>query len=146
MASVRRTGELLVGVGDGKTNEFRGFQYSSSVLNVYDDANLKPYNQTWHPQLRHHVYWAKDWICPPTSTVLAKLLHQYSGKLSAATAIRSISSVARLGDLHVVYFDLANAVFYVSFASTSNVNGPDEAFNRQFVKLSATALFGTGKP
>ncbi len=53
--------DLMLGVGDGKTNEFRGFQYSYSVLNVFDDQNLMPYNETWHPRINDIVYWGMDW-------------------------------------------------------------------------------------
>lgn len=52
-----RTCDLLFGVGDGKLNEFRGFQYSHSVLNVFNDENLQPYNETWHPRIKDIVYW-----------------------------------------------------------------------------------------
>ena len=35
----------------------RGFEYSSSVFKVFDDENLEPYNQTWHPRIKDIVYW-----------------------------------------------------------------------------------------
>jgi hypothetical protein len=41
-------------------NEFRGMQYSYSVLNVFDDGNLMP-NATWHPKIPNIVYWGMDW-------------------------------------------------------------------------------------
>jgi isopenicillin-N N-acyltransferase-like protein len=56
---------LILGVGDGKLQEFRGFQYSYSILNVVDDDNLIPANDTWHPKIENVVYWGMDWytIC-----------------------------------------------------------------------------------
>lgn len=38
-------------------NDFRGYQYSYSVLNSYDDENLQPNNETWHPRIKDIVYW-----------------------------------------------------------------------------------------
>lgn len=49
--------DLILGVGDGKSNSFRGFEYSYSVLNVFNDVNMQPYNQTWHPRIPGLVYW-----------------------------------------------------------------------------------------
>ncbi len=57
MINSRRTCDLMLGVGDGKLNEFRGFQYSYSVLNIFNDLNLKPDNSTWHPKIKDIVYW-----------------------------------------------------------------------------------------
>jgi exportin-7 len=57
MINSRRTCDLMLGVGDGKLNEFRGFQYSYSVLNIFNDLNLKPDNSSWHPRIKDVVYW-----------------------------------------------------------------------------------------
>src|SRR4051812_2393657 len=35
-----------------KLGIFRGMQYSYSVLNVFDDSNMKPDNSTWHPKIK----------------------------------------------------------------------------------------------
>jgi hypothetical protein len=50
------------GVGDGKSNDFSGFQYSPHVANVIKPANLRPANDTWHPQIDDVVYWGMDWV------------------------------------------------------------------------------------
>ena len=52
----------LQGVGDGKSNDFSGFQYSPHVANVIKPANLRPANDTWHPQIDDVVYWGMDWV------------------------------------------------------------------------------------
>lgn len=36
-------------------------EYSYSVLNVMDDQNLMPFNDTWHPRIADIVYWGMDW-------------------------------------------------------------------------------------
>jgi len=61
MINARRTCNLILGVGDGKESEFRGMEYSYSVLEVMDDQNLRPYNETWHPRIPEVVYWGMDW-------------------------------------------------------------------------------------
>lgn len=52
-----RTCDLILGVGDGGHETFRGFQYSHSVANVVNDTGLIPANDTWHPQIENVVYW-----------------------------------------------------------------------------------------
>ncbi len=46
----KRTCNLILGVGDGKMNKFRSFQYSHSVATVISPTTLIPKNDTWHPQ------------------------------------------------------------------------------------------------
>lgn len=62
MQTTRRTCNLILGVGDGKS-EFRSFQYSHSVCNVVGDTNPLP-KADWHPALENTVYYGMDWLCP----------------------------------------------------------------------------------
>ena len=55
--NTHRTCDLILGAGCGTQNKFRGYAYSYDTLNVYDDTNLEPYNQTWHPRIDNVVYW-----------------------------------------------------------------------------------------
>jgi isopenicillin-N N-acyltransferase-like protein len=57
MINTRRTCDLILGVGDGKLGYFSGYEYSYSVLNVFNPLNMEPYNQTWHPRIPNIVYW-----------------------------------------------------------------------------------------
>lgn len=43
LENTRRTCDLILGVGSGVNNEFRGYEYSYSTLNVYDDTDMEPY-------------------------------------------------------------------------------------------------------
>lgn len=81
MADTQRTCDLILAVGDGNVSdvdpfvclfvfkhnrstqlgEVRGFQYSDSVLNVFDDRNMRPTNDTWHFRIPEMVYWGMDW-------------------------------------------------------------------------------------
>jgi len=140
MAEAKRTCDLILGVGDGKMTEFRGFQYSSTVLHVMDDLNQLPLNNTWHPRIRDAVYWGMDWICPAYNTVLSGLLKQYYGKITPELAIQSISAVELSGDNHLAFYDLTNMVFFVSFAAPHNVGGAPQAYARQFCKFDAKAI------
>ncbi len=49
--TTHRTCNLILGVGDGREDMFRGYEYSHTVLNVFDDNNMMPYNETWHPRM-----------------------------------------------------------------------------------------------
>jgi isopenicillin-N N-acyltransferase-like protein len=59
LETANRTCDLILGVGDGKAAEFRGFAYSASQIEVYDYTNMQPWNatNTWHPRMDHITYW-----------------------------------------------------------------------------------------
>eukprot|EP01125_Pyxidicula_operculata_P006359 TRINITY_DN2208_c0_g1_i1.p1 TRINITY_DN2208_c0_g1~~TRINITY_DN2208_c0_g1_i1.p1 ORF type:complete len:363 (-),score=85.76 TRINITY_DN2208_c0_g1_i1:40-1128(-) len=146
MSQAPRTCDLILGVGDGKLNQFRGFAYSSSVLHVYDDKNMMPYNETWHPRIPDLVYWGMDWLCPGYNILLSNQLKKYYGQLTPEIGIKYISAVEQSGDNQVVFYDLKNKEFYVSFAAPFKSSGPTAAYDRQYTKLSATALFAEQPP
>jgi hypothetical protein len=140
LVNQKRTCDLILGVGDGKLGEFRGYQYSSSVLNVFDDENQMPYNQTWHPRITDVVYWGMDWICPYFNTLLSEQITKYYGKITPALAIQNITSVEQSGDNHLAFYDLTMMQLYVSFAAPPNVGGPVSAYDRQFTQLDINSL------
>jgi len=136
----KRTCDLILGVGDGKLGEFRGYEYSSSVLNIFDDENMMPYNQTWHPRITDVVYWGMDWICPYFNTLLSEQINKYYGKITPALAIANITAVEQSGDNHLAFYDLTGMQVYVAFAAAPNVGGPVEAYNRQFTQFDVNSL------
>jgi len=146
MINSRRTCDLMLGVGDGKMNEFRGFEYSYSVLNVFDDKNLMPYNETWHPRIPGVVYWGMDWDCPSYNTLLSQLIKKYYGSITPELALSLISPVEKSGDNHLAFYDLTNMKIWVSFAAPFTSGGVKDAFARQFVKYDAWALINEPKP
>jgi len=146
MENSRRTCDLILGVGDGNLMQMRGFEYSYSVVNVFDDKNMMPYNETWHPRIQDTVYWGMDWICPAFNMALGQQIKKYWGQITAELAIRYISPIEQSGDNHLVYYDLKDMLFYLSFASPNGVGGPAPAYDRQFTKFNATALFAELPP
>jgi len=141
MINERRTCDLILGVGDGKLKQFRGMQYSYSVLNIFDDINLRPKNSTWHPVIADVVYWGMDWLCPSFNSLLSSLLIKYHGQINIPLAIQKISAVEQSGDNHVAYYDLVDMTLFVSFASARGEGGPPSAYQRQYTKWNLTALF-----
>jgi len=146
MANSRRTCDLILGVGDGKLGEFRGYSYSYQNLRVYNDKNLMPFNQTWHPRMSGLVYWGMDWVCPAYNLVLSQQLQKFYGKITPEVGIKYLTAVEQSGDNHLSYYDLTNLEFYVSFAAPHNVTGKVEAYARQFTKFDAKKLFNVTKP
>jgi len=140
MLNSRRTCDLIMGVGDGKSSQFRGFEYSYSTLKVFDDTNMEPYNQTWHPRIKNIVYWGMDWICPSYNAALANLLLKYYGQITPEVAIEYISAVEQSGDNHVAFYDLTDMELFVSFAAPHTVGGPVPAYDRQFSRWNVTSL------
>jgi len=145
MINAKRTCDLILGVGDGKSSEFRGYQYSSSVLNIFDDLNMQPLAD-WHPRINDTVYWGMDWICPGDNLVLSTQIESVYGKLTPEVAIKNLASVEQSGDNHAAYYDLTNLVLYVSFASPPGSPGPAGGYARQFTKFNGTALFEEQPP
>eukprot|EP01130_Rhizamoeba_saxonica_P006964 TRINITY_DN2789_c0_g1_i1.p1 TRINITY_DN2789_c0_g1~~TRINITY_DN2789_c0_g1_i1.p1 ORF type:complete len:362 (-),score=95.95 TRINITY_DN2789_c0_g1_i1:42-1127(-) len=146
LASARRTCDLILGVGDGKMKEFRGYQYSYSQLHEFNDLNMRPNNSTWHPKMPGLVYWGMDWLCPAYNYVLSEQLKQHYGKITPEVAIKYITSVEMSGDNHLSFYDLTNQIFYVSFAAPHNVGGNPAAYARQFTVFDAEQLFAEEKP
>jgi len=145
MANAKRTCDLILGVGDGKMGEFRGYEYSSSVLKVFNDVNMMPLAD-WHPRINNTVYWGMDWICPGDNIVLSHQIQQLYGKLSPATAIKSLASVEESGDNHIAYYDLTNTELYVAYAAPHNSPGPQAGYARQFTHFTLNPLFAEKPP
>jgi len=146
MINAHRTCDLILGVGDGKIPEFRGMEYSYSVLNVFNDMNLKPDNKTWHPKIKDVVYWGMDWDCPSYNYVLSGQLKKYYGQITPEIAIEFLTAVEQSGDNHLIFYDLVNMQIYVSFAAQFNVGGPTGGYARQFTKFDVQALFNETQP
>jgi len=145
MINARRTCDLMLGVGDGKMNVFKGMQYSYSVLNQFDDMDLMP-NETWHPRIPGVVYWGMDWMCPGYNKLISEQILKYHGEITPEIALRYISPVEKSGDNHLAFYDLTNMKFWVSFAAPHSVGGPVPAYDRQFVKFDAWKLLNEKKP
>jgi hypothetical protein len=145
MEDARRTCDLILGVGDGKKGagsgkNFRSFQYSYSNLTVMDDTNLLP-DEDWHKKIDSVVYHGMDWICPGNSQALYNQITKHWGNLSAEVAIRDITAVETSGDTHLAYYDLSKMKMWVSFARQSYLTGPENAYDRQFVRFDLASLF-----
>jgi len=145
MTNAKRTCDLILGVGDGKMGKFRGYQYSSSVLNVFDDTNLMPLAD-WHPRINDTVYWGMDWLCPGDNEVLGKQLETFYGQMNPQVAVKNIGSVEQSGDNHLAIYDLTNLELYVSYAAPHNGQGPAAAYDRQFTHISLKPLFAEQPP
>jgi len=147
ISSANRTCSLILGVGDAKLPMFRGVEYSYSTAKFFDDLNMEPLNETWHPRMKNIVYYGMDWLCPGYNHVLNKQLAAYYGNISPAISIKYITSIVQTGDLHIAVYDLTNNQMYVSFARASNDTvGPLYAYDRAFYQLNMTAVFNVQRP
>ena len=104
ITNAKRTCDLILGVGDGNANKFRGFQYSPHVANVIDDENLAPV-ANWHPKIENVVYWGMDWICPNDNNMLSTQLEYYHGDITVENTIKNITAYVQTGDLHIAIYD-----------------------------------------
>jgi len=145
LVNTARTCDLLFGVGDGKSNVFRGYQYSASVLNSYDDKNLQPLNETWHPRIEDIVYWGMDWDCPGYNKVLYEQLSQFYGNITVENTIKYILPAMQTGDTHVALYDLTNQFMHVAFVGAENLPNRN-AYQRPFTRLNMPKLFAEPAP
>eukprot|EP01114_Cavostelium_apophysatum_P002389 TRINITY_DN1212_c0_g1_i1.p1 TRINITY_DN1212_c0_g1~~TRINITY_DN1212_c0_g1_i1.p1 ORF type:complete len:416 (+),score=120.87 TRINITY_DN1212_c0_g1_i1:278-1525(+) len=146
MINAKRTCDLILGVGDANLGEFRGYQYSSSVLNVMNDENLKPDNDTWHPKFTDIVYWGMDWECPSYNYILSGQFKKYYGQITPEIAIRYLTPIEKSGDNFLAYYDLPNGKVYLSFAKQTYFDGPENAYDRQFSMLDLPSLWAETPP
>jgi len=145
LANADRTCDLLFGFGDGKKSEFRGYQYSYSVLRVYNDVNLQPLNDTWHPRIDDVVYWGMDWDCPAYNKVLSEEITKFYGNITAENTIKYILPAMQTGSTHAAIYDLTNEFMY--YASVGAINTTDRmAYQRPFTRLDMQALFAVQPP
>jgi len=143
-----RTCNLIIGLGDGKAEHAYGIQYSGYVANAYDDTNMLPVNETWHPVVEDTVYNGMDWLCPNFDIVLGEQLAKYHGTIDENVIIGNILPTVQTGDLHIAVYDLKNSNMHVSFyRPTANpTTEPENAYERQFTRLHMQELFAEQQP
>jgi hypothetical protein len=141
----KRTCDLILGVGDGNSNEFHGYQFSPHVANIFTDTNLMPV-EDWHPRIEDVVYWGMDWICPNDNTMISHQLNAFHGNITAENTIRHITSYVQTGDVHIAMYDHSAALMYVSVAAKIGTPGPKQSYARPFMKLDMAKIFAEPKP
>lgn len=143
--NANRTCGIHLGVGDGTTNIFRGFEINEKQVLVFNDTTITPYPQ--HPTLSGIMYWDKG-EQPTGSYCLSSLLQQYYGQLDAELLVTTIAAQEQSGDLHCASFDYTNMVAYFANARKTwdATDGPLNAYDRQFTKLDMKALFSEPHP
>jgi len=151
--NTRRTCDLMLGVGDGKLGYFHGYEYSYSVLNVFNPLNQMPYNETnnstvWHPRIPDIVYWGMDWLCPADNWVLSQQLLKYYGQITPEVAMANITAIEQSGDTHIAYYDLTTLDLWVAFEAPSDAPGNPNpnAYARQMTHFSQATLFQEQPP
>ncbi len=96
LTDAKRTCDLIFGVGDGKSGEFRSVQYSASVANFFTDTDMQPVAD-WHPRMENVVYYGMDWLCPGYTTVLNAQLTKFHGNITAENTISDITAIVQTG-------------------------------------------------
>lgn len=139
MQTTKRTCNLILGVGDGKS-EFRSFQYSHSVCNVVGDTNPLP-KADWHPAVENTVYYGMDWLCPSFHQRLHELLTLKHGQITAEETVRTIVPGLNSGNLQVVVYDLTYKQVYFAFGHVNEEGKRVNAYMRPFIKLDLAKLF-----
>ncbi|KAK3083855.1 hypothetical protein FSP39_004201 [Pinctada imbricata] len=129
LSNAKRTCDLILGVGDGKSRQFRSVEYSGEVAYFFDDKNLRP-DAYWHPKIDNVVYHGMDWNCPAYNDVMARQLTKYHGNITAESIIRDVVPIVQTGDLLVSVYDLTNNFAYIANARASFEGGAPFAYQR----------------
>lgn len=146
ITGAKRTCDLILGVGDGNSNSFRGFRYSPESALVMDDANLLPLTD-WHPRIPDVVYWGMDWICENDNRMLSHQLNAYHGNISVHNTIRYMLPYVQTGNLHIAIYDHSAMTMHVAFAADSEYKGSlVNAYQRQYMRLDMASLFSLPPP
>lgn len=140
MKTTKRTCNLILGVGDGK-GYFRSFQYSHSTLNVINDSNPLPKNDTFHLPIENVVYHGMDWLCPSFYIRLHEMLTKYHGTISAENTLRYIVPGLNSGNLQAVVYDLSNEWVYIAYGYINDKGKKINAYERPYIGLNLKELF-----
>ena len=140
LTTAKRTCDLILGVGDGNTKEFRSVQYSHSVANFYTDTNMEP-QYDWHKREENLVYYGMDWLCPGYTQVLHDQLMKFYGNLTAENTLSEITAITQTGNLHIAVYDLTTMIVHLANARKDGASGPLNAFDRTFIRLDFNAIF-----
>jgi hypothetical protein len=120
-------------------NRARVYEYSNSLLKVFDDLNEK--GMCGDPQnIQDTVYCGVQMKC------LSPQLYNLHGLLSAEKAIHDLAPIVGTGDTHIALYDYGAMHMYVANGKPNKDFGPQEAYNRQFTRLDAAALFAEARP
>ena len=138
LINTNRTCAIHIGVGDSRTGEFRGVEYSYKQLNIYDWMTQPVYDQ--HPQLPGVVYWDKH-VQPTHTYCYGSLLKQYYGQIGVENTIQQIAALSETGDMQIAIFDFKQNYAYVANARADGESGPDKAYQRSFVRLDMGKAF-----
>nr|CAG4718850.1 unnamed protein product [Naegleria fowleri] len=137
LVNTARTCSIHVGVGDSKTGQFRGVEYSAKKLNIYNWMTQPTYPQ--HPALPNIVYWDKH-PQPTHQYCLGALLQRYYGQLNVENAIQIMANAAT-GDVQAAVFDFAKNQVYVANERQNGLPGPKFAYQRSYIKFDMNQIF-----
>ena len=140
VTNANRTCDLMFGVADAKSSTAVVMQYSGSIVRFFNDTDLEPLAD-WHPRLENVVYEGMDWNCPGYQKALYTQLALNHGSLTPELSILNVTSQVGTGDLHVAVYDLSGGMMYVANARGDGMDGPKDAYDRQFVSFNISALF-----
>jgi len=142
LIAAHRTCSIWVGLGHTETSrtQFNIVAYSYQQINVYDDMNFQV-NNSAHPQIKDIVYVDKH-VQPSGNPCLGELLKNNYGKLNAPNIIQNVTPIIQTGDMHLAVYDFLQNLVYVSNASPWVNNTCTPAYDRPFVRLNMTELFG----
>lgn len=137
LVNTARTCSIHVGIGDSKTGQFRGVEYSAKQLNIYNWMTQPVYPQ--HPRLDSVVYWDKH-PQPTHSYCLGALLQKYHGQISVENAIQTMAA-ATTGNVQAAVFDFSRNMVYVAYERQDGLPGPKFAYQRTFIQFDMNQLF-----
>jgi hypothetical protein len=118
--------KIHAGFGSLADNTFRGIDYASNFLYLYDDKNYTHYDPVSHPQLDGTFYFNKH-MQPNDDQCIANILKENYGQITAETLYREVTALEETGDNKWVVMDPAAQEIW---AAWSKFGTEIEAFTR----------------
>lgn len=119
------------GWGSLPDNTFRGMNFASNFLYLYDDKNYTFYDDISHPQLDGVFFYDKH-VQPSDDYCMGDILKESHGQITAETLYRDVVGLQRTGDNKWVVMDPASQEIW---AAWSEFGAEINAFERSPIHI-----------
>jgi len=90
LEDTKRTMKLHIGIGSESDNQFRGIEYASNKITVFDDTNYTYYTPS-HPQLEGVMFWDKH-VQPSGDSCVGEILQSSHKQITMETLYRNVTA------------------------------------------------------
>lgn len=127
------------GWGSLPDNTFRGMNFASNFLYLYDDKNYTHYDPVAHPQM-DGIFFLDKHVQPSSDDCIASILRDQYGKITPETMFRDVAGYQQTGDNNYVVMDPANQELWLGW---SQFGAQINAFERPIMHVKLNDFWST---